>query len=102
MRSFVRRINRGSVRLFGSTARTAARCEPRSGNNSPSSTKQRQGSSSRIDRLLVLLEPPSLENGEITDKRSINQRRVIERCAADVATLYADPVNSSVIVPFDS
>ncbi len=64
--------------------------------------KQRQGSSSRIDRLLVLLEPPSLENGEITDKRSINQRRVIERRAADVAALYADPVNSSVIVPFDS
>ncbi|MBC7983949.1 MAG: AMP-binding protein [Candidatus Obscuribacterales bacterium] len=59
----------------------------------------RQGSAAQIARLLILDEPPSIEAGEITDKRSINQRRVIERRDADVATLYAEPSDSRVILP---
>ena len=60
---------------------------------------QRQGSASTIARMLVLTQPPSAEAGEITDKRSINQRRVMERRAADVATLYAEPIAPGIILP---
>ena len=49
------------------------------------------GSSTRIQRLLPLDEPPQAGAGEVTDKRSINARRVLERRAADVARLYAEP-----------
>ena len=56
------------------------------------------GSSNRVQRLLVLDEPPSVEGGEVTDKRSLNARRVLERRAADVARLYAEPVDRDVIV----
>jgi feruloyl-CoA synthase len=50
------------------------------------------GSSTRILRFLVLDEPPSTEAGEITAKGSLNQARVLERRAADVARLYAEGV----------
>jgi feruloyl-CoA synthase len=59
----------------------------------------RRGSADTIARLLILKDPPSLEAGEITDKRSINQRLAMERRAADVARLYADPADPRVIVP---
>jgi feruloyl-CoA synthase len=59
----------------------------------------RQGGASIIPRVLILDTPPSAENGEITDKRSINQRRVIECRGTAVATLYAEPVDARVIVP---
>jgi feruloyl-CoA synthase len=59
----------------------------------------RQGGASTIARLLILPEPPSPEAGEITDKRSINQRRVIERRPDEVATLYAEPIDPRVITP---
>jgi len=55
------------------------------------------GSSTRIRRLLPLEVPPSAADGEVTDKRSINTRRVLERRAADVARLYAEPVDTAVI-----
>lgn len=55
------------------------------------------GSSNRVRRLLPLDEPPSAAAGEITDKRSINGRRVLERRAADVARLYAEPADAAVI-----
>ena len=41
----------------------------------------RQGSADTIARLLILKDPPSAEAGEITDKRSINQRLAMERRA---------------------
>jgi feruloyl-CoA synthase len=56
------------------------------------------GSSNRVLRLLVLDEPPSVAAGEVTDKRSLNTRRVLERRAADVARLYAEPADPDVIV----
>lgn len=55
------------------------------------------GSSTRIQRLLPLAELPNAAAGEITDKRSINTRRVIERRAADVARLYAEPADPELI-----
>ena len=51
--------------------------------------ESRVSSSTRIARLLVLTEPPSIDAGEITDKGYINQRAVLARRAERVAELYA-------------
>lgn len=58
----------------------------------------RKGSSTQIARLLVLAEPPSPSAGEVTDKRSINMRRVLERRAADVDSLYDAPADPRIVV----
>jgi feruloyl-CoA synthase len=55
-------------------------------------------SSQRIERLLLLQEAPNAEAFEITDKGYVNQRAVIERRAALVDALYADPPLSDTIV----
>ena len=55
------------------------------------------GSSMRIQRLLPLTEPPNAGAGEITDKRSINARRVLERRAAEVARLYAEAADPALV-----
>jgi feruloyl-CoA synthase len=60
------------------------------------------GSASRIERLLLLAEPPSLDAGEITDKGYLNQRRTLECRAADVARLYAEPSDPAVIAGTDA
>jgi feruloyl-CoA synthase len=59
----------------------------------------RQGSADTIARLLILKEPPSPEAGEITDKRSINQRLVMQRRASDVELLYAHRIEARIIEP---
>jgi feruloyl-CoA synthase len=46
------------------------------------------GSSKRVDRLLLLAEPPSIDAREQTDKGSINQAAVLLRRAALVDALY--------------
>ena len=52
----------------------------------------RTGTSQQIRRLILLAEPPSLADGEITDKSYVNQRAVLRRRAGLVAALYAgDP-----------
>jgi feruloyl-CoA synthase len=55
------------------------------------------GSSMTPSRLLVLEHPPSIDEGEITDKGYINQRAVLERRAGHVERLHAG--GSGVIVP---
>jgi feruloyl-CoA synthase len=57
---------------------------------------QAASSSTRIARVLVMREPPSIDAGEITDKGYINQRAVRARRAADVARLFTD--HADVIV----
>ncbi len=57
------------------------------------------GSAARIERLLLLSEPPGLDAGEITDKGYINQRVCLERRAGDVARLYAADPDPAVITP---
>ncbi|QPN47492.1 feruloyl-CoA synthase [Priestia aryabhattai] len=47
-----------------------------------------QGNASRIEWLSLLVEPPSIDAGEITDKGSINQRAVLQRRADTVEALY--------------
>jgi feruloyl-CoA synthase len=48
------------------------------------------GSSTRIERALVLDEPPSLDADEITDKGSLNARAILDRRAARVRELFDD------------
>ena len=55
------------------------------------------GSSMHPVRALVMAEPPSIDANEITDKGYINQRAVLERRAALVGKLYADPAPPEVI-----
>ena len=57
-----------------------------------------RGSSTRIERVILLAEPPNLDANEITDKGYINQRATLERRAALVERLYGDPPGEGVIV----
>ncbi len=57
-----------------------------------------QSSSTRVVRLILMAEPPSLDKGEMTDKGSINQRAVLASRAALVDELYACPLTSLAIV----
>jgi feruloyl-CoA synthase len=57
------------------------------------------GSAMRIERLLLLDAPPSLDAGEITDKGYLNQRRCLECRATEVLELYAEPPAERVITP---
>lgn len=57
------------------------------------------GSAARVERVLLLAEPPNLDAGEITDKGYVNQRVVLDRRAALVIHLYAEPCHPGVITP---
>ncbi len=48
------------------------------------------GSASRVARLCLLADPPSLDRGEVTDKGSINQRAVLAHRAALVDAFHGD------------
>ncbi|MGE0565938.1 MAG: feruloyl-CoA synthase, partial [Pseudolabrys sp.] len=56
-----------------------------------------KGSSTRVCRLLVMEQPPSMDAGEMTDKGSINQRAVLRNRAALVKELYTKPYSPRVI-----
>jgi feruloyl-CoA synthase len=61
--------------------------------------KSSGGSSSmRVARAMLMAEPPSIDGNELTDKGYINQRAGLERRAALVERLYADPPGEDVIV----
>jgi feruloyl-CoA synthase len=57
-----------------------------------------EGSSMRIGRCLLLVDPPSIDAGEITDKGYLNQRAVLAHRADLVERLYAEPTHAEVIV----
>jgi feruloyl-CoA synthase len=59
----------------------------------------RQGSADTIARLMILKDPPSPEAGEITDKRSINQRLVMQRRAHEVELLYSPRIDPRIVEP---
>ena len=56
------------------------------------------GSSTRLARLVLLRDAPSIDAGEVTDKGSINQRAVLANRSSAVAALYAPPYASETIV----
>ncbi|MED5408654.1 MAG: feruloyl-CoA synthase [Pseudomonadota bacterium] len=56
------------------------------------------GSSRCIRRIILMIEPPEIDAGEITDKGYINQRAVQERRADLVERLYAESPDPEVIL----
>jgi feruloyl-CoA synthase len=60
------------------------------------------GSSTRIDRAILLDTPPSIEMQEITDKGSINQKAVLKNRAGMVEELYLEPVSARVLACSES
>ncbi len=58
------------------------------------------GTSNRINRAMLLAEPPSLDIGEMTDKGSINQRAVLAHRAGLVDELYVDEPPFHIIVAY--
>ena len=59
---------------------------------------QSGGSSRRIARFVVMVDPPSIDAGEITDKGYVNQRATLENRKALVEALYAEPPGPGVVV----
>jgi len=58
------------------------------------------GSSNRVERAMLVEEPPSLDAGEITDKGSLNQGAILERRAALVEEMYApNPTRRVLTIP---
>src|SRR6476646_8046053 len=55
------------------------------------------GSSTRVARVLLMADPPSMDKSEMTDKGSINQRAVLKNRGALVDELYALPLSSRLI-----
>lgn len=55
------------------------------------------GASTRIARLHLVAEPPSIDANEVTDKGYVNQRAVLERRVDLVRRLFADPPGPGVI-----
>jgi feruloyl-CoA synthase len=60
---------------------------------------QAAGTSRRVERLMLLSDPPDLDAGEITDKGYINQRACLTRRAADVAALYSPAGHPRIVLP---
>jgi feruloyl-CoA synthase len=55
------------------------------------------GSSTRVRRIMLMLEPPSVDGHEITDKGYVNQRATLERRKKLVDLLYASTPPDDVI-----
>jgi len=55
------------------------------------------GSSTRVKRIHLMMEPPSIDGHEITDKGYVNQRATLERRADLVERLYQEPLAGDVI-----
>ena len=51
--------------------------------------RQSTGISSRVQRALLLHEPPSMDAGEFTDKGTVSQKAVLRNRARLVEELYA-------------
>ncbi|MBC7938885.1 MAG: feruloyl-CoA synthase, partial [Chitinophagaceae bacterium] len=57
------------------------------------------GGATRPARALLLVQPPSIDRGEVTDKGSINQRTVLAHRADLVERLYAHPPAADLLLP---
>jgi feruloyl-CoA synthase len=60
--------------------------------------KSAGGSSGKVQRLMLMSEPPSIDGHEITDKGYVNQRATLDRRAKLVEALYAKAPPQDVIV----
>lgn len=59
--------------------------------------KSQNGSSTRVKRVILMAEPPSVDGHEITDKGYVNQRATMERRRALVDKLFAATAEAEVI-----
>ena len=59
--------------------------------------KRAGGSSGRVKRAHLMIEPPSIDGHEITDKGYVNQRATLDRRAHLVERLYQDPPPDDVV-----
>jgi feruloyl-CoA synthase len=59
--------------------------------------RARPGSSTRIQRALLMAEPPSMEHQEITEKGYVNQRAALERRAGLEASLFEKTPGPDII-----
>ena len=59
--------------------------------------KQQSGSSTRVKRVILMAEPPSVDGHEITDKGYVNQRATMDRRSVLVDKLFAATPTSEVI-----
>ena len=55
------------------------------------------GSSTRVTRAILMAEPASMDNGEMTDKGSINQRAVLDHRSGLIEELYSPTPAAHVI-----
>ena len=55
------------------------------------------GSSTKVQRLVLLDAPLSLDHGEVTDKGSVNQRAVLKSRADLVSALYAAHPSANIV-----
>ncbi len=60
--------------------------------------RQGTGSANRVVRWHVLIDPPSIDHGEITDKGSINQGAMLSRRAALVEQLHDNPAADAFLI----
>src|SRR4051794_8269373 len=60
--------------------------------------REHPASSTRVERVILLAEPPNMDANEITDKGYVNQRATLQRRAALVEALFADRPGQEVIV----
>jgi feruloyl-CoA synthase len=58
-----------------------------------------RGSSSRVRTFALLVDPPSLASGELTDKASVNQRVTLKNRSQLVERLYMRPLPSDIFEP---
>ena len=60
------------------------------------------GSSTRIERAILIDTPPSIEMQEITNKGSINQKAVLKNRAKVVDELYRDPASARILTGLEN
>ena len=59
--------------------------------------RAQSGSSTRVRRVLLMAEPPSVDGHEITDKGYVNQRATMDRRRALVDKLFSSTLQPEVI-----
>ncbi len=87
--------------ISGATTAEEAICHPKVRdflrNRFVEHNKSNPGSSTRVKRVLLMAEPPSVDGHEITDKGYVNQRATLERRRALVDRLYEKLPSDEVI-----
>ena len=60
--------------------------------------KDATGSSNTVSMLYLMIEPPQLDAGEVTDKGNLNQSSITKRRAALIDELYQKQTDNPLII----